>query len=116
MPKSEPMTQDQWRARAVELFGADRFGCPSCGHITSVQDWKEAGASEGKASKPVISEEAKERIRGFVNVIESIQSIYGVLITAEDGVLVLFDTKREHEWIQDDGTKYGRVGRFHFRH
>jgi hypothetical protein len=64
--------------------------------------------------KPVISEEAKERIRGFVNVIESLQATYSVGITAYDGTLVIFDTKRENEWIQDDGTKYGEWDAFIF--
>ena len=33
---------------AVSRFGEDkmkwRFVCPSCGHVASVQDWKDAGA------------------------------------------------------------------------
>ena len=37
-----------WRAKAVELFGEDnmkwKFVCPICGHVASVQDWKDAGA------------------------------------------------------------------------
>lgn len=48
---NERMTHEEWKAKAVELFGADkmkwRFVCPSCGHVTSVQDWKDAGATEG---------------------------------------------------------------------
>lgn len=44
------MTLDAWRARATELFGPDplkwKFVCPVCGHVTSVQDWKSAGAPE----------------------------------------------------------------------
>ena len=65
-------------------------------------------------SKPVISKEAKERIRGFVNAIESLQATYSVGITADDGTLVIFDTKLENEWIQDDGTKYGEWDAFIF--
>ena len=48
------MTQEQWRAEAVELFGPDpmdwKFVCPSCGHVASVRDWKDAGATEGEAA------------------------------------------------------------------
>ena len=63
---------------------------------------------------PVIPEETKERIRGCVDAVESLQVTYGVGITAEDGTLVIFDTKREHEWIMDDGTKYGEWDAFFF--
>ena len=45
-------TEKEWKERAVALFGQDhmkwRFVCPSCGHIATVQDWKNAGASEGE--------------------------------------------------------------------
>jgi TPP-dependent indolepyruvate ferredoxin oxidoreductase alpha subunit len=45
------MNQDEWHAKGEQLFGPDimrwRFVCPSCGHVASVQDWKDAGASEG---------------------------------------------------------------------
>ena len=27
-----------------------RFVCPSCGHVASVKDWKDAGASEGEVA------------------------------------------------------------------
>lgn len=37
-----------WRAEAERRFGGDRlkwrFRCPMCGHIASVQDFKDAGA------------------------------------------------------------------------
>jgi hypothetical protein len=42
------MTRDEWLAKASELFGNDMmkwsFVCPSCGHVASVQDYKNAGA------------------------------------------------------------------------
>jgi hypothetical protein len=42
------ITVGDWQAEAVRRFGADplkwRFVCPSCGHITAVEDWKKAGA------------------------------------------------------------------------
>lgn len=41
-------SQDEWKKEAVRLFGKDsmkwKFICPSCGHIATVQDWKDAGA------------------------------------------------------------------------
>lgn len=49
--KTIEMTYEQWRARGAELFGPDmmqwRFVCPCCGHVASVQDYKDAGAKEG---------------------------------------------------------------------
>lgn len=50
----QALTAQQWRAQAVERFGADplkwRFVCPSCGHVASVQDWKNAGATQSQAA------------------------------------------------------------------
>lgn len=44
------MTVEEWRAEGLRRFGANemqwRFVCPSCSHIASVQDWKDAGAGE----------------------------------------------------------------------
>ena len=44
------MTVDERRAEGTRRFGSDemhwQFICPSCGHIASVQDWKDAGAEE----------------------------------------------------------------------
>lgn len=41
-------THKEWEAKGEELFGDDRmkwrFVCPSCKHIASTQDWKDAGA------------------------------------------------------------------------
>lgn len=48
------MTKAKWHAEGVRRFGDDemkwRFVCPSCGHIASVQDWKDAGASSGQVA------------------------------------------------------------------
>lgn len=48
---TEPITHAEWVAEGRRLFGEDtmqwRFVCPSCWHIASVADWKEAGAPEG---------------------------------------------------------------------
>lgn len=45
------MTLDEWNAEGERRFGPDkmkwRFVCPSCGHVASVEDWKNAGAPEG---------------------------------------------------------------------
>lgn len=45
------MTRDEWHAEGQRLFGDDimqwKFVCPACGHVASVQDWKDAGATEG---------------------------------------------------------------------
>lgn len=39
---------DEWKAEATRRFGPDmlkwRFRCPMCGHVASVQDFKDAGA------------------------------------------------------------------------
>lgn len=47
---SATMTQEVWKAKAVELFGNDpltwRFVCPSCGHVAAVSAWLAAGAPE----------------------------------------------------------------------
>jgi hypothetical protein len=48
------MTEDEWNAEGVRLFGEDRitwrFVCPSCGHVASVQDWKDAGAKQSQVA------------------------------------------------------------------
>jgi predicted RNA-binding Zn-ribbon protein involved in translation (DUF1610 family) len=44
------VTEEEWNAEGVRLFGEDRMGwrfaCPSCGHVASVRDWRDAGAPE----------------------------------------------------------------------
>ncbi|WP_371436157.1 VVA0879 family protein [Polaromonas sp.] len=53
MPVTTPikMTPEEWRAEAISRFGPNkmkwRFVCPSCSHVASAEDWKEAGAPEG---------------------------------------------------------------------
>lgn len=50
MPELIKMTEEEWYAKGEEFFGTDkmkwRFVCPSCGHVTSVQDYKDAGAPQ----------------------------------------------------------------------
>ena len=45
------MSEAEWLSEAARRFGTDkmkwRFVCPSCGHVASVQDWKDAGANSG---------------------------------------------------------------------
>lgn len=52
--KITTMTHAEWLAEAERRFGPDamkwRFVCPSCGYVASVQDWKDAGATEGEVS------------------------------------------------------------------
>lgn len=44
------MTREEWNQKGTELFGPDqfkwRFICPACKHIASVQDYKDAGATQ----------------------------------------------------------------------
>ena len=50
MPAKEQRftSADEWNAEGILKFGPDqmewRFVCPGCGHVASVQDWKNAGA------------------------------------------------------------------------
>lgn len=48
------MTKAEWEAEGRRRFGDDmrqwRFVCPSCGHVASVQDWFDAGATEGQVA------------------------------------------------------------------
>ena len=50
----ETYTLSEWRAKAIELFGEDfmkwKFVCPICGHVATVQDWKDAGAPAKSAA------------------------------------------------------------------
>jgi predicted RNA-binding Zn-ribbon protein involved in translation (DUF1610 family) len=45
------MTIEEWKAEGLRLFGSDKlawkFVCPSCGHQTTVKDWRDAKAPEG---------------------------------------------------------------------
>lgn len=45
------MTYEEWTNEAMRRFGPNslawKFVCPSCGHVASVKDWKDAGASDG---------------------------------------------------------------------
>lgn len=45
------MMREEWEAEGVRRFGEDRmlwaFVCPVCGHVATVQDYKDAGAPSG---------------------------------------------------------------------
>ena len=49
-----------------------------------------------------------------MNAVEALQVTYGVSITADESMLVIYDTKRTDEWVQDDGTSYGQWDGFFF--
>lgn len=63
------MTHFEWFAEGERLFGPGimqwRFVCPSCGHIASVQDWKDAGAPEGAVAFSCIGRYLPERSEAF---------------------------------------------------
>jgi hypothetical protein len=45
------MQREEWEAEGARRFGPDRmtwkFVCPSCGHVASAADWRNAGAPSG---------------------------------------------------------------------
>jgi len=47
----QKVTHEEWEKQAKEIFGDDYMGwafkCPVCGHVATVKDYKEAGATEG---------------------------------------------------------------------
>ena len=47
-------SKEEWTAEGNRLFGANqmqwKFICPSCGHVATMQDWKDAGASIRQAA------------------------------------------------------------------
>lgn len=61
-----------------------------------------------KIAKPSISAEARERILGFVNAVESLQVTYGITIFADEDTISLRDEKRKDDWVMSDGTVYGQ--------
>lgn len=51
MDKKIALTQKQYMEIGVKLFGENeldwRFICPSCGHVASAADYRDAGAPSG---------------------------------------------------------------------
>lgn len=68
---TESMTHAEWKAKAVELFGADsakwRFVCPCCKHVASVADWEAAGAPEGAIAFSCVGRWSGARREAFTN-------------------------------------------------
>lgn len=64
-------THDEWKAEGSRLFGNDprrwRFVCPSCGHEASVQDWIDAGASDGEVAFSCVGRHTNPGRDAFVN-------------------------------------------------
>lgn len=62
-------TKEAWYADAVRLFGKDvnnwKFVCPSCGHVASVKDWKDAGAEEGAIAVSCVGRYLPKRKEAF---------------------------------------------------
>lgn len=48
--KKKVMTQQEWMDEGKSRFGEDfmnwKFQCPMCGHISSIKDFKDAGAND----------------------------------------------------------------------
>ena len=48
------MTHDEWEKEAIRRFGKNpmewEFVCPSCGYVTKIQEWVDAGAKPGHAA------------------------------------------------------------------
>lgn len=48
--KHKVMTQSAWREEGTRRFGKDfmdwKFKCPMCGHVASIREFKDAGASD----------------------------------------------------------------------
>ncbi len=63
------VTYEEWVIEAEALFGSDalkwRFVCPSCGHVASVQDWKDAGAPEDAVAFSCVGRWLPSRSEGF---------------------------------------------------
>lgn len=51
MAETKSYMYEEWLAEGEALFGPDKmkwkFVCPSCGHIATVKDWRDAGAPTG---------------------------------------------------------------------
>lgn len=63
--KSVTITLEQYHARGRELYGEDsmmwQLRCPSCGHVATPQDWKDAGASGGEVGFSCVGRHSAHR-------------------------------------------------------
>ena len=57
-------TVKDWHNEARKRFGNNvgewKFVCPSCGHITSIQDWRDVGAGDGEIAFSCIGRHMKD--------------------------------------------------------
>jgi len=63
------LTKEEWLAEGKELFGDDqskwKFVCPACGHVASVKDWRDAGASDGEIAFSCIGRRLEKKRGAF---------------------------------------------------
>ena len=102
----------EWLAEGRELFGRDimkwKFRCPMCGHVASVQDFKDAGAEDPNdsfqecigrylgAGAPGSPDGNPNGCNWASYGLFGIPNDKGRLVMAEDGkVLEIFDFARE---------------------
>ena len=66
--EQEAIPVKEWLGEGRELFGRDimkwKFRCPMCGHVASVQDFKDAGAEDPNDSFQESFQECIGRYRG----------------------------------------------------
>ena len=102
----------EWLAEGRELFGRDilkwKFRCPMCGHVASVQDFKDAGAEDPNdsfqecigryrgAGAPGAPDGNPDGCNWAAYGLFGIPNDKGRLVMAEDGKVVeVFDFARE---------------------
>lgn len=63
------MTHAEWKAEAERRFGKDmmnwKFVCPSCGHVQSTKDYKEAGAQPSAVGFSCVGRYLKKKKSAF---------------------------------------------------
>jgi len=108
----KPTPVKEWLAEGRELFGRDimkwKFRCPMCGHVASVQDFKDAGAEDPNdsfqecigrylgAGAPGAPDGNPNGCNWAAYGLFGIPNDKGRIVMAEDGkVLEVFDFARE---------------------
>ena len=60
-------TLAEWHAEATRRFGKEasgwKFVCPSCGHVASIMDWRDAGAEAGAVAFSCIGRYLKKKAK-----------------------------------------------------
>lgn len=63
------MTREEWEAEGRQRFGEDKlkwaFVCPICGHVATVQEYKDAGAPHGAVAFSCIGRWAGSKRQAF---------------------------------------------------